>query len=68
MHGASDLVFDDGFEIVEPGQNCAWSLENPPPVPFLPLAPDFKPVPHCGALEPSNPGFRPQPRSGPETF
>ena len=68
VHGASDLVFDDGFEIVEPGQNCAWSLENPPPVPLSPLAPDFKPVPHCGALEPSNPGFQPQPRSGPENF
>ncbi len=58
VHGASDLVFDDGFEIVEPGQNCAWSQENPPPVPFALPAPSA--APHCGALAPSNPGFRPQ--------
>jgi hypothetical protein len=25
-------------------------------------------TPHCGALEPSNPGFHPQPRSDPENF
>ncbi len=70
VYGASDLVFGDGFEIVEPGQNCAWSAEVPPPVPFGPLAP-LAPITapeapgaiRCGALEPSNPGFRPQPKS-----
>ena len=66
---AGTMQLDDGFEIVEPGQNCAWSQENPPPVPLSPLAPGITPLaPHCGALEPSNPGFRPQPRSGPENF
>lgn len=66
VHGASDLVFGDGFEIVEPGENCAWSLENPPPVPFAP--PAMSTAPHCGALTPSNPGFQPQPRAAREEF
>ncbi len=69
VHGASDLVFGDGFEIVEPGENCAWSLEVPPPAPFAPPAPGRALVgPHCGALEPANPGFQPQPRGTPEKF
>ena len=66
VHGASDLLFDDGFEIVEPGENCSWSAEVPPPVPFAPLAPPV--ALHCGALEPSNPGFHPQRRTGAEDF
>jgi len=57
VHGPSDLVFDDGFELVEPGENCAWSQQNPPPVPFAPFA--TLDAPHCGALESTNPGFRP---------
>jgi hypothetical protein len=64
VYGASDLVFGDGFEIVEPGENCAWSAEVPPPVPFAPLAAaDARTAIRCGALEPSNMGFRPQPQS-----
>jgi hypothetical protein len=64
VHGASDLLFGDGFDIVEPGENCAWSQEVPPPVPFAPLAaPDGAAALRCGALEPSNPGFQPQPTS-----
>lgn len=66
VHGASDLVFGDGFEIVEPGENCAWSQEVPPLVPFAPPAKST--APHCGALTPSNPGFQPQPRAGREEF
>lgn len=64
VHGPSDLLFGDGFEVVEPGENCAWSAEVPPPVPFAPLAaPDARRAPRCGALEPSNPGFHPRPHS-----
>ena len=69
VYGASDLLFGDGFEVVEPGENCAWSLQNPPPVPFAPpaLAPAHV-APRCGALESSNPGFQPQPRGTPRQF
>ena len=69
VYGASDLLFGDGFEVVEPGENCAWSLQNPPPVPFAPPALALAPVaPRCGALESSNPGFQPQPRGTPRQF
>lgn len=61
VHGPSDFLFGDGFEVVEPGENCAWSQEVPPPVPFATFAAERRTAPHCGTLEPSNPGFHPQP-------
>lgn len=61
VHGPSGFVFADGFEIVEPGQNCAWSSQNPPPGGLAPLLPRAG-APRCGTLDPTNPTFRPAPR------
>ncbi|MEO8276840.1 MAG: carboxypeptidase regulatory-like domain-containing protein [Thermoanaerobaculia bacterium] len=55
--GPSAVLFHNGFEVVEPGQNCAWSHELPPPVPFAESAGPL-PVRSCGALLPSNAGLR----------
>ncbi len=58
LHGPSDFVFGDGFEIVEPGAICAWSGQLPAPAgpaSFLPRVG----APRCGTLDGGNPGFRP---------
>lgn len=58
--GASEFLFGDGFEVVEPGFNCGWTGQTPPPPPFAPeLAPDQLGS-RCGTLEPGNPGLRPR--------
>jgi hypothetical protein len=62
VHGASEVLFGDGFEIVEPGFDCAWSGHVSPP-PLQPLA-TAAPGLACGTLEPSNPGLHPSLRAG----
>ncbi len=64
--GASDLVFRDGFEVVEEGENCAWSDQVPPPDPPVPGAPlPARAAGSCATLEPWNPGLRLRPTAVP---
>jgi hypothetical protein len=64
--GASDLLFRDGFEVVEPGLNCAWSDQIPPPGLFGPAeGPISRPAASCGTFLPANSGLRMPPGVAP---
>jgi hypothetical protein len=59
VHGPGGVLFQDGFEIVQKGENCAWSEQVPPPEPPAPDA-LLRPIgaARCATLEPTNPGLR----------